>query len=264
MHSDEMCTKVDFFIDKVRAPRFSITRHKIPALNTAMRDFINDRYDNIKDDKGKIQFESIERVRDELYPLIVEVNLTTIIQNIATQPTDYMYEIGMRMNIDGRLYRSQQLSYNELDDVELSLNAFTSPGKSEDGVYHLKTSRGFRAVYGIGATGIQVMHLRYLKQPPDIVRSETNILAGPNLTVGQLYLVTGTNSITHNAVVFTPGSYFTAVNNTFAGGTVVLIVDCILPDNTHDEICKRAANILMSTVDDYNKAGAMKAQERVS
>lgn len=263
MHSDEMCTRVDFFIDKVRAPRFTITRHKIPALNVAMRDFINDRYDNIKDQQGKISFEAVERVRDELYPLITETNLV-FAQNIGTQPDDYMYEIGMRVNIDGTLYRSRQITYNELDDVELATNKFTMPDKSEDGVYHLKTSRGFRVIYGIGATGLTVMHLRYLKQPPEIIRSEIPILAGPNLTIGQLYLVIGTNSITHNAVVYTPGQYFVAVNTTFVGGTVVLIVDCLLPDNTHDEICKRAANILMSTVDDYNKAGAMKAQERTS
>ncbi len=258
---------MQFWIDRVRAPRFNITDHYVPALNIAMKDFINDRYDNLKDPNGKVTFEAIERVRDELYTLIKEANLVPTLSVITTQPADYMYEIGMRVNIDGVLYTSRQLTYNELDDVELGSNAFTAPAKKEGSVYHVKTSIGFRHIYGVpGTTGMQLARLRYLMQPPEIVRSETVLQGGGNiLTIGQLYLVLPGGTVTNNGNTFQPGQYFVAQAQNIVGfGSVVLIVDCILPVNTHEEICKRAANILTNTIDDYTKMQTLKAQEKVA
>ncbi len=184
----------------------------------------------------------------------------------------------MLSTIKGKEYRSTQLTYNERDDVVLGLNAFTYPNyKAEPPrVYHIKTKSGFKSYYlpnNAPQVGLTKQHFSYLKTPPQVYRGETEITAGANvlLATKEYYVTAGT--VVHNNVTYRgedpniPGSgdTFVAVNTSMTGaGKVVLIVSCILPDSTHEEICKTAAGILAGTVDDTKKNAFLQGEERKS
>jgi uncharacterized protein (UPF0212 family) len=55
--------------------------------------------------------------------------------------------------------------------------------------------------------------------------------------------------------VYTQGQTFVAANTALTGtGTVINIVNCNLPEHTHEEIAKLAASIIIGEVSDYNKS----------
>lgn len=260
MNTVQIIDRTLFWCDKVRAPRFERQAHILPAINVGIDDFIKDRYDNIKQANQDYFFEVPERVRGELYSLIVDdlsiappFGGTTILQ-----PLDYMYELNMSVMFDGLRVRSEPLRFNDRDTVITNRNSFTQPSKSN--VYHAKTGTGYK--FNFGTTGnFTAAILSYLKQQIQVVRSETIILAGANvLTVGATYYVNA-GPVNQPGVVYTTGQTFVATQTNFTGaGSVFLIVNTELPPNTHEEIAKRAAEILMNTADDRLKIQTVKAQ----
>lgn len=260
MNIVEINARTLFHCDKVRAPRFTIQGHIIPAVNTAIDDFIKDRYDNIKQPNQEYFFEVPERVRGELYPLIVDdLSIAPPFGgSTVLQPADYMYELNMSVVIDGQRYRSEPLRFNDRDDVITDRNSFTKPSKSN--AYHTKTATGFK--FNFGVTGnFTAAILSYLKQQIQVARSEVLISAGANvLTVGATYYV-NSGPVNQPGVVYTAGQTFVATQVNFTGaGNVFLIVNTELPPNTHEEISKRAAEILMNTADDRLKIQTLDAQ----
>lgn len=238
MNIVELHRKMDLRLDRPRSTRYR-SDDRDSAINTATQRIIRDRYDNIRNDTG-YSFESVQRLRDELRPLITVANLTPA-GNILTYPADYLHELLLQVTVDGTQAGSTPTFYDELEEIKK--NPFESP--DIDHFYHLETG-GFNVEVFFGTYGnFTAGTLHYIKQPVPVFRGTTSITAGPLvLTVGTLYYVES-GPVTHNSVTYQTGQTFTAVNNTLNGpGSVIVIVNSELPDNMHEELVRVAASVL--------------------
>lgn len=210
--------------------------------------FFYDRYNNIKQQKF-YSFQFIQRVRDDLRTLVKVLPITPS-GNLISYPSDYRHEVSFDAVIDGSQVSSRAVTYNELRIA--AKNSFQEPTVAYP--VHYEDQNGINVEFG-GTGTFSSGILTYLKAPTQVSVSETPITAGPTvLTVGQTYYVT-IGTVTHNAVNYTVGQTFVAVNTVLTGtGTVINIVNCDLPDHTHEEICKLAGYILTGTVDQWNKS----------
>lgn len=257
MNVVEQHTKMDLWLDRPRSARF-LAADRDSALNSAADRLLRDRYDNIRRDTG-FSFESTQRLRDELRTLI-QVSTLTPVGNIITYPTDYRHEILLQVTIDGELKGSRPTTYDELESIKV--NPFEKP--KIDRVRHLESGLTAEVFFGTFGT-FSAATLHYIKQPVDVFRGTTSILAGPTvLTVGTLYYVDA-GPVIHNGITYQTGQTFTAVNNTLTGaGSVIVIVNSELPENMHEEQARIAASILAGDTADYNRKGMLEGENNQS
>lgn len=246
--------RVDFWIDKVNSPRFKKDKYDA-AINIAINDFINDRYENIKMAKG-YAFQTIQKVRDELRTLIPDTLNIAPAADIFQLPIDYLHEVLLQVTISGKKVLSEFASFNEL--VDLADNGFLDT--TDEYPRHIERGNQFEVRHGIG--NFTMAHLDYIKMPAIVKRGSTAILPGPAvLTIGRDYVNTTVDTVVHNGVTYEQFDGFTAVNTVLAGaGSVVLVTNCNLPPQTHEEICKMAAQVLTGTVENYDKRKIIKEE----
>lgn len=249
-----MINRVEFYIDKVSAPRFSVPKHYLPALNIAIDRYIKDRYDNIHLNKP-YSFQVLERIRDELRTIVKNITAAPV-GNLIAFPVDYMHAVSLQVIINGIKVPSRASTYSELGVIEE--NSFEVPTPDEP--VHLEDQTGITVRFG-GIGIFSSYDLGYIRKPATVFKSTITLSQGPLvLTIGSRYYVI-TGPVIHNAVLYGPGAEFVAVATGFTGtGTVVEIVNCDLPDNTHEEICKMAAELIEKTVEDYPKSNALEQE----
>lgn len=247
MNPIQMKDRIDYHTDKVRAPRWYIDTNYVPALNIAVSDFIDDRYGNIKKAQKNYAFEVSQSIKDDLRTLVNEILLVPSVTGVLTLPANYHHEVGLRVVINGKTVPSIPVTHNELNI--LSENSNTRP--TPEFPVHYEDVNGITVKYGGYGTFTQA-YLSLLKLPIDILMvadpaNRTQLLRivspGP-IVIGSRYYVTA--ATTHNAVPYGIGETFVAVNTVIAGGSVSLIVNCELPEYTHEEICKMAAASLVA------------------
>lgn len=258
MTTPELHERVYFHADRQRSRRY--TRSIITnALNVAIDAFINDRYDNIKK-LTAYSFERVERIRQELDPLVVHTFIPPSTTNVYLAPADMRYALLSLVQVDnaGPFVLLQEPGLNEADREE---NDFLSA--SADFPYTRRYGGGTWQMFPSAGHAVTSWELYYLKYQSVIVFGDAVITAGANVLVtGQFYnVVDGT--VTHNAVNYTQGQSFQAANTTLAGtGSVALFTNTNMPLTSHEEIAVSAAAILMGTFENYQKR-AVKEQERM-
>lgn len=243
----EMHNRVDFWADKVRSPRYR-KDSRDDAINVAIDAYTKDRYDNIKNRSVEYSFELVERVREELYTILVDNFLLSLSNNVAPQPSDFMYHVLTYVFIGGKRVLCSMKPYVESD---LSDNAFTQPDNLQP--HHRRTATGFE--FDSGGFPIQSARMWYLKFPRTVKWDTTAIVAGATvLTITSVYTVVS-GSVTVAGITYNNGDVFTALSTTMTGtGTVNLLINTDMPVQAHEEICKMAAMVLTGTFEDYNKA----------
>lgn len=254
MNAVELYARLDFYVDRVRSVRYDDT-DRATAINIAIEKIIDDRYDNFKQ-RRRYSFQSIQAIRDQLYPLVKTTAPIVPTNNIFPFPADYRHEVGFTINVDGTSWASKAVTYTELN--ELKDYSFANPIAEEPA--HYEDQNGVN-IYLTGAGTVVDATMNYIKNPAVVSVSSTSITAGPSvLTVGQTYYVT-LGPVTHNSIIYQTGDTFVAVNTILIGvGTVVLIVNSDLPAALHDEICSTGAQILLGIAEAYNKKQNMKEE----
>jgi hypothetical protein len=246
MNLKEMHDKVDFWADKVKSPRYSRT-DRDQALNTAIDSFVKDRYDNIKQQR-RYSFEVPERVREELYPIIVDDYPISIVGQKTDTPPDFSYHLLTTVTVNGKQEPCDLKTYQESD---LSKNSFTKPGVNK--IIHRRTATGFTFSSGKLVLGPGLM--TYLKNHTRVKFDETPITQGLTaLIIGRPYYVVS-GIVNSGSIIYPVGSVFTATIGSFTGtGIVNNLTQTELPVSTHEEICKIAASVLTGTFEDYQKS----------
>ncbi len=248
MNAITMRTIIDGLIDRVNSPRYLDTEY-YEAINLATTMIFEDRVDNIKIKKG-YSFESVQRVRDELYTLIKNV-IAAPSGGLIPYPADYNYAILVDPTVGGVTQSARPISYNEVALVQR--NPFREP--TIQNTFYIEQSNGINLVYS-GGTYTQYS-LWYLKNPDTVsIGTESDkIFAGATvLTISSVYIVY--EEAVHAGTTYYPGDIFTATLTSLTSGIVILnsvIVNSDMPDKILPEICRLAGAILLGEADDYQK-----------
>lgn len=256
MNLAEMHDRIDAYLDRSRSPRYTKTIRDM-AINTAIDQFVKDRYDNIKRDPRGYSFEIVERVREELFTLVETDYPITIVGNLTPSPPDFLYHVVTYINTSAGRVLSVLKSYVEND---LTANSFTKPKPTQP--IHRRTNTGFIFDVGSPASFSGSGQMTYIKYPAKVRWDETVISASPGALVpgNTYYVVSG--PIIHAGNTYAQGQTFVASATSFVGGTVNLLNNCNLPQTTHEEICKIAARIISGSYEDYNKSQNMEQENR--
>lgn len=242
-----MCGRILFYADRQRSRRYQRI-DLLDALNIAKNACVLDRYDNIKKKTG-YSFESVQRIRDELYTILKNQNPILASANFTPQPLDYYLEVLMYVTINGVEVLSSSATYEEND---LTKNVYSDPSNEEP--IHRKAGTGWIHQWGDGV--LNSANLWYLRPSIDLDWSDIDLPSGTVLSTGTKYYV-NLGPVTYNGTTYKTGDTFVGFNNVLATsntGTVNTYVDCDLPEIIHEEIPKVAASVLMGTFENYQKS----------
>lgn len=152
MHED-----LDLVIDKVRTPRFSeLQRDRF--LNFAMDAIIQDRYNNVKIQKG-YSFQAFQRLRDELRTIVVPGTNLTLTSGYYVLPNDYRHSVLLRATVDGVVRAAPPMTYDEqgvIDD-----DPFDAP--DPEFPRHIESENGLEIFAGSGV--VSSVELFYVRNP---------------------------------------------------------------------------------------------------
>jgi len=255
MNVVQMIEGIAFLNDRESSSRF-LDEAYMKAINSAITRILEDRLDNIKMPK-RYSFESVQRVRDELYTLVVPTLSITPIGNTLAYPANYNYFLKLDCTIDGVTSYARPTSFNELGP--LLENPWKAPSNTKP--YYEQNLMGF-VVYR-GATGSFTAGLLDYIKNPDVVsvgNESDKISAGASaLTIGVVYMAY--EDSVHNGVTYVSGSTFTAVSAVLTSGMVIpnsVIVNCNLPEKIHQEVMRTASQIMQGSIEDFAKKQDLK------
>lgn len=242
------------------------TRFTFQEINKAVNDSIMNKLDSIIDsDKpsGAIfGLDRIQKFRDELYTLIktstTVPTVTTTINDIITvnhinYPIDYQSFAALSCTIDGNTTYGRDTNYSEIGPI---LNdSFRKPNNKKP--YFLEDATGLKLYRGIGGT-FSSASLTYIKIPATFyMGNETDLIdAGTGVLVSSRSYTAVEESV-HNGIVYITGAQFVSVNTNLTSGQVIptsVLVDCDLPQKTHDELAKMAASVLLGVTSAFNNS----------
>ena len=263
--------KTKFYLDSERSPRFQVTQVD-KALNSAITDIVLDRYHNIRQEQRKYAFQTSQRLRDELYTLVQKVDDLQAQGDILLAshfPDDYMLALIVIANISGQSIHTVPITYDEFSVIEL--DPFSRPSLTwPQRVYRIESAEGIKIIFGdIGSLVDGTMY--YVKKP-------ATVSIGTEVSNGGTTLYPGTSIIAYvdtNLIMYRQsGGTF---NYTLKEGEILLIgsvggeaygivdtgivftdyVNCDLPEILHEEVCRKAAQILSGNVENYNREASL-------
>ena len=159
----------DYFaqlIDEVATGRFSTVQID-RFLNLSILDIVDDRIDNIKNDKP-YGVQSVQRVRDELRTIVKTTTTLTIATTafepdyIISYPTDYRYGLLLEVSIGGVMYTSVPKTYDWIGGNKFNPHTKPSPTR----VRHIESDDKINVYTGGGV--IASGQLIYVKNPTTV------------------------------------------------------------------------------------------------
>lgn len=247
LNAIQMRTFIDSLIDRVNSPRF-LDQEYYEAINSATVMIFEDRVDNIKI-KKPYSFESVQRVRDELYTLIKNVSGLPV-GGIIPYPSDYNYAIDVEFTIGTTTQSARPMSYNELGLIQRNPFKQLSPEMT----YYIEQSSGLDAKFAGGT--FSAYSLWYLKNPTIVTigKESDKLTTGSVLASLTSYIVY--DQAVYSSVTYYAGETIVGTGATLTSGIVIplsVVVNSDMPEKLHPEICRLAGSILSSDVDNYNK-----------
>lgn len=168
MTAAELRLRVRFYLNQLASPRVDDIVHINQGLNAAQVKFIEDRVDNIKQaafHNRKVFFEAVERVRSELYTIVITPAPIAAVANAIALPANFYYELALALNYsNGQTEWSTPKSWNEF--TELERNSFTKP--SVEYPVHVRSNVGMTAYFGQTSLTLTSGTLTYIFLPPSI------------------------------------------------------------------------------------------------
>lgn len=256
MNAIQMMERTDVFMDRYKSARFADSNY-MDAFNSVVLSMFKDKTDNKKLFR-KYSFQSNEQVRRELYTLIKTATIVPT-GDVVVYPADFEYYGDMNVIIDGVEDYCRPTNFNEIGPLQD--NPFRKPKATKP--YYIENSTGLKVYYGSGTFTSATM--TYLKTPNTIsIGTDSNKInpGGAVLTIGLVYVVYSP-TVVHNGTTYYVGQTFTATATSLTSGIVILnsvLVNCDLPENVHDEVCKSAAQLLQGTIEDYNKSAFLQKE----
>jgi hypothetical protein len=247
----ELHNRVRFWVDTVKSTRFeSIDIDN--AINIAIDNKWRESYDSNRIMNHSDAFQKIQRIRDELGPLVKKVttsstgislsvlNGKTIINNALT---DYGYLLSLKIISDNGEFPAESISLKRKNI--LSNNPFRNILSSlSRKCYYSELDGNIELEQNIGT--ISDIELYYLAYP-------ILVSYGTERTNGYTFItekqVMAIDTVIYNSVTYLAGSVFTiASGESQTSGTVIEVyVESIMGETTHEEISRRAAiNCLLS------------------
>jgi hypothetical protein len=250
MNIIQMMERIDFYNDRYKSARFADSNY-MDAINASVNSMFKDKTDNKKQFR-RYSFQSNEQVRRELYTLIKTSTIVPTANKNVVYPIDFYYFGNMYTTVDGNVVYCKPTNLNEIGPLQVDPFRKPTPKKT----YYIENKVGLDVYFGTGT--FTSASLTYLKTP-DLVsigtESDKIYPGGAVLTVGDDYIVY--EDCEHDNTIYYAGSIFTATLTSLTAGIVIptsVIVDCDLPENVHDEVCKMASEIMNGTIEDYNKS----------
>jgi hypothetical protein len=250
MNIIQMMERIDFYNDRYKSARFADSNY-MDAINASVNSLFKDKTDNKKLFR-RYSFQSNEQVRRELYTLIKTSTIVPTANKNVVYPVDFYYFGNMYTTVDGNVVYCKPTNLNEIGPLQV--DPFRKPSSKK--TYYIENKVGLDVYFGTGT--FTSASLTYLKTP-DLVSIGTESdkkYPASTLTSGVQYIVY--EDCVFNAVTYYTGSIFTAsVTAALTSGIVIpnsVIVNCDLPENVHDEVCKMASEIMNGTIEDYNKS----------
>lgn len=244
-----MQQRVDFYNNLTKSARFYLSEYT-NAFNGVITSIFKDRAENDKQPR-KYQLEATEELKRELYTLIKTVTIVPV-GNLVTYPNDYRYFGSLFTVVDGQkaVCRPIEMSMEGL----VMEDSFRKPNPSK--TYYIEKDAGFKILWN--GTAFTSTEFTYLKNPNTVfLGNEANLInSGGTLAVTTSYIVF--DDATYNGVLYPTGTTFTTGGvTTLTSGSVMLAsipIDCDLPDYLQDEICKKTSDIMMGTIQSFDKA----------
>lgn len=269
MNAIEISYAIDLYVNRTHASRFyNVEKNK--AVNDAMGKMI----DSITDTANQNRLSGIDRLqvfRDKLFTLLKKsatgATAVGIINDIITEehilyPTDYRTFAALTLTIDGNTtYARDNMTYNtrgpQLDC------SFRKPNNKKP--YFLEDATGLTTYRGIGGS-ISVVKLDYVKQPTKFnMGTESQLInAGAGVLVNATSYIAVEVSV-HNGITYGEGTQFTTANTNLTSGQVILAantVTCELPEKTHNDIAKMAAEILLGVTSAFENSNFAEKESR--
>lgn len=263
MNAIETLNKVFFYVDITRSARFSYLEVNM-AVNDVIEDFVSQKLGD-EQHRNPENFQWIQQIRDELYTLLTVATITptngtaitnryyTTMPSHINFPTDYYDFVSLMVLIDGYTDYSRPTSYNDLGP--LLKDSFKHP--TNEKTYYNEDSTGL-TIYRSNSGTFTSATLEYIKIPTEFTLSTESNLINPGagvLTNGASYIAVETS--VQNAVTYPIGTQFTAVGTALTSGQVILasLTSPIpLPEKAQEEICKRAAEVLLGVTSNIQQS----------
>lgn len=237
----------DSYLDTTRSARYQRIEYD-NAFNSAIKNFI----DSITgtEDNPISNFQLNQVYQDNLYTL-QKVQNAAPVTDTALYPTDYRSLDKIFATIDGIRRYVRPMTQNKQGPM-LDDSYRTATDKLP---YYLQELTGFKILHGPGT--ISSVELNYVKAPTTFtVGKDTQLIsAGTPITNGSSYIAVDPS--VQNGVSYNIGDQFTAVGTTLTSGTVILASNTVtieLPEKTHDQICKMAAEIMSGNTSDFQRS----------
>lgn len=250
MNIIEQKERVDFHLDRTKSSRFYDSDY-INSINLGIVDVFKDRTENQKQIKS-YSFESNEQVIMELYTLIVPSATLIPSGNTLPYPNDYRWFGRLYATVDGIEKKCMPLTMDR--EGVINDDPFSKPTKTK--FYYQELNNSFEIFHG--GTTLQSANLKYLKYPVNtsIGQESDKIDETGVLTANTDYIVY--EQVVFNGLNYPPGQIFNSGSfTTLTQGIVIplsVIVNCDMPTEIQDEICKRAADTMMLKAKDLEKA----------
>lgn len=244
-----MWDRVSRLIDRVKSARHDDVDY-IDNINAAIWRTVKDRVAPLKIQRG-YSYESAQRIKDELYTLVPVPATGSPVSSIVAIPNDYYYYLLLYIIIDGVEYFCRPSTFNEIGPLQD--DPFAKPSAVKP--YFTQQTNGFLLYKGSSGT-FGNYRLYYIKKPAttSMGKESDKINSSGTLSIGATYYVY--EQAVHNSITYYPGDTFIAANTTLNSGIVIpatVVVNCDLPDNMHEEICKLAATLMLGPVEDFDK-----------
>jgi hypothetical protein len=250
MNAIQQLTAISILNDREGSARF-LDEQYMYAINAAIGMIIDDRTDNIKKPK-RYSFESVQRVRDELYTLVPPTVSIAPVGNILAYPADYNHFLKLQCTIDGVTKYSRPTNYNE--SGPLLENPWKKPSNTK--TYFEQNVSGFNILRGATGTFTAGL-LDYIKIPDTVSIGNDSNKINPGASVlvpGQVYVAY--EDAVHAGATYVVGTVFTASVVSLTSGIVILnsvVVNCNLPVKLHEEVNRLASAIMNGTIEDLSK-----------
>ena len=266
--SREMHDDIDFLTDKVATGRWKRSERN-RALNFAQDYIVQERYDDYKLNKP-YSFQSNQRIRDELRPIVVDDLLLVLSGKDAILPSDYRHLLLLELLMNGETDRvySVATTYNQLGLLED--NPFSKPEK--DYPKHIENQNGI--TFKTGSTDITNSYIYYIRNPIKIEFGDEKINSSLTLSlavtlVANLTYTVISGGVQYTGTLYTIGQNFTVVSAMLfadlnSSTTIRAGNDCELPGHLHDEIINKAASQLQGITEDYNQRNLLEMEARKS
>ncbi len=252
----QMMERVAALNDRVKSARYTDNQY-IDALNEATEEIVNDLIDPIKTG-AKYSFQSAQRVRDQLYPIVPSPATGALVGGVALYPADYKYYLLIWVTISGVKTFVRPTDYNKEGEL-VDGDPFEAP--SDEQVWFNERDTGLRVLHG--PTTPSAYELWYVKQPTlmSIGNENDKIVAGNVLTNAVNYIAY--DQTVYNSITYYPGDTIAGIGGLgtlFVSGTVIPFAKVVNTELTQltDQVCKLASMIMSGTAEVWNKKQSLR------